>query len=206
MDEPTILSTKVLFELQHELLNRFYIIEGLPKAPLAMQTKNGQRVARELHYRILEELYEMSEVFVAWANGGSSTDIPNEVPEELCDALHFYIELCIYIGIDHVLLDHVRRHETANAKTLSATYDSVTSYEIVFHPMFKLLYAGRYLKFKPWKQTPVTSDISMYRRRVLEVGVLLFELARFLRIPDDVLHDHFLGTYRKNYARLDKGV
>lgn len=110
-----------LFSLQKGLVDEYIKIEGLPQYPININTKKSQVLIKDFIGRVIEELSEGYESMIAvneltaknkfWYN--LSLGDPNEergfkltmshlqnVSEEMMDALHFFLELMIYVDIN----------------------------------------------------------------------------------------------------------
>lgn len=96
----------LIFARQRELLERFHQIEeqnGLlpdPKIPVDITTHQGQAVLRSRAWNMTEELAEaMNELKNRpWKQKTYPVDL-EAFYEELVDALHFFVELCILSGL-----------------------------------------------------------------------------------------------------------
>jgi len=96
----------LIFARQRELLERFHQIEaqhGLlpdPKVPVDIATHQGQAVLRGRAWNVTEELAEaMNELKNRpWKQRTYPVDL-DAFYEELVDALHFFVELCILAGL-----------------------------------------------------------------------------------------------------------
>ena len=98
---------KNIFLRQRELLDKYHEIEkqnGLllyEGVPADLHNRKGQVHIRELIRRVVEELFEASHTLKnsPWKQSHVLTD-EDHFYEELSDAFHFFIELCITVGID----------------------------------------------------------------------------------------------------------
>ncbi len=96
-----------IFERQRELMARYHEIErdnGLllyEGIPVDLHDRMGQVRIRELIRRSVEELFEASHALKnsPWKQSHVLTDERHFV-EELADAFHFFIELCLAVGLD----------------------------------------------------------------------------------------------------------
>ena len=96
-----------IFSRQLDLMEKYHNIEkhnGLLQyeaVPIDLHDRMGQARIRELIRRIVEELFEASHVLKnsPWKQSHVLTD-ENHFYEELSDAFHFFIELCIAVGLD----------------------------------------------------------------------------------------------------------
>lgn len=96
-----------IFHRQLELEQKYREIEqgnGLSLTetfPVDLHDRRGQAHVRETIRRIVEELFECSHTLKnsPWKQSHVLTD-ENHFYEELSDAFHFFIELCIDVGLD----------------------------------------------------------------------------------------------------------
>lgn len=110
------------FSLQKGLLDDYIKIEGLPQYPININTKKSQVLIKDFIGRVIEELAEGYESILSvreltfthkyWYNLGTAIESSEErrgfelaishlqnVSEEMVDALHFFLELLIYVNI-----------------------------------------------------------------------------------------------------------
>src|SRR5690606_9858686 len=98
---------EAIFQKQRELLDKFHEIEashGLlpdPDIPVNLETHQGQAVIKSRAWNVTEELAEaMNELKNRpWKQKTYPVDLAKYY-EEIVDALHFFIELCILSGLD----------------------------------------------------------------------------------------------------------
>ena len=103
-----------IFLRQRELMEKYHRIEkgnGLllyEGVPIDLHDRMGQARIRELIRRTVEELFEASHTLKnsPWKGSHVLTD-EDHFYEELADALHFFIELCIAVGLDAETLHKV---------------------------------------------------------------------------------------------------
>lgn len=111
-----------LFSLQKGLLDDYIKIEGLPQYPININTKKSQVLIKDFIGRVIEELAEGYESILSvkeltfthkyWYNLGTAIESSEErkgfelaishlqnISEEMVDALHFFLELLIYVNI-----------------------------------------------------------------------------------------------------------
>ncbi len=81
-----------------EKRNNLLLYEGVP---IDLHDRMGQARIRELIRRTVEELFEASHCLKnsAWKNSHVLTD-EDHFYEEIADAFHFFIELCIATGLN----------------------------------------------------------------------------------------------------------
>ena len=98
---------KAIFKRQRELMKKYHEIEakvGLlqtPEIPVDMDSHLGQARLKDFAWRITEELGEAMNCLKnkPWKVTQMETD-KNHYYEEIADAFHFFIELCILSGLD----------------------------------------------------------------------------------------------------------
>ena len=85
-----------IFNMQKFLMKKYGF-----KGPINIDTKKGQNKIREVMFFMVHEVFEASEwmKMKPWRKTIVKTDIKAFL-EEIVDVLHFYVELCIYLGID----------------------------------------------------------------------------------------------------------
>lgn len=97
-----------LFGLQKTLLSHYIGIEGLPQYPIDIHTKQGQSIIKDFSGRIIEELGEGWESYThmldLFTHGINDPIVMKQhlqnFNEEIADAIHFWLELLIYSGIE----------------------------------------------------------------------------------------------------------
>lgn len=97
---------EAIFQRQRELLEKFHEIEesnGLlpdPNIPVNLGTHQGQAVIKSRAWNVTEELAEaMNELKNRpWKQKTYPVDL-DKYYEEIVDALHFFVELCILSGL-----------------------------------------------------------------------------------------------------------
>ena len=104
-----------IYELQKQLIDGYVKIEGLPQYPINVNTKSSQVLIKDFVGRVIEELAEGYESMllidkIVVENVYFSYDYDDEdltqvinhlqnVSEEFADAMHFMVELLIYVNI-----------------------------------------------------------------------------------------------------------
>lgn len=95
-----------IFEHQRELMVKYHEIEarnGLlqtEKVPVDIHSAKGQARLKDFAWRITEELGEAMNTLKnkPWKQTQMETDVEH-YEEEIADAFHFFVELCILSGI-----------------------------------------------------------------------------------------------------------
>jgi hypothetical protein len=104
-----------IYDLQKELINHYIEIEHLPNYPINVNPKSSQVMIKDFTARVIEELAEGYESMVlidelskknyVWFHNYSTDDLSQainhlqNISEEMADAMHFMIELMIYVNI-----------------------------------------------------------------------------------------------------------
>ena len=96
-----------VFNRQKELMEKYHDIEkknGLlqtDKVPVDINSHMGQQRLKDFAWRVTEELGEAMNCLKnkSWKQTHFQTDVDHYY-EELSDAFHFFIELCILSGLD----------------------------------------------------------------------------------------------------------
>ena len=96
-----------IFGRQRELMHKYHNIEkknGLlqtESVPVDINSKEGQQRLKDFAWRITEELGEAMNCLKnkPWKQTHFQTDLDHYY-EEISDAFHFFIELCILSGLD----------------------------------------------------------------------------------------------------------
>jgi NTP pyrophosphatase (non-canonical NTP hydrolase) len=94
---------KDAFRRQTELMQALKAGDKLPEWPIDLTSKYGQRLIKELIWAMVEEMAEAS--FILKNRSHRFTDHTDvdfaHFKEELADAFSYFIEICVYAGIDH---------------------------------------------------------------------------------------------------------
>ena len=107
-----------LWALQSKLLDNYIKIESLPSYPINPHLKINQILLKDFIARITEEIGEGHESLrngvTVFTNSRTGESVPHDLTynyfnlyEELSDALHFFMELFIYLGLTEDFLKTV---------------------------------------------------------------------------------------------------
>ena len=134
---------KELAEKYHpiEKANGFIIGESLR---VNLHDKFGQHRIKDFAWRITEELMEAYEAYLL--------DNDEHTKEELADALHFMVELCLMCGISHNELGFELKPDGGETQID----------ECILSTVLQLGLACNCLKNKPWKQTQMLTDVEKF--------------------------------------------
>jgi hypothetical protein len=116
---PTTLSE--LFVLQKVLLESYIKIEGMPRYPIDINTKESQKLLKDFSGRIIEEFGEGFESYLTMMDmfhrgDDESLMVPflQNFNEEIADAIHFWLELMVYSGYEVTKMNQWLTHYTGN--------------------------------------------------------------------------------------------
>ena len=134
-----------IYELQKELIDHYVKIEGLPPYPIDVNTKKSQVIIKDFVGRVIEELAEgyesmlliaqLSDKNMSWMYKYSSIEFDQcinhlqNVSEEMADAMHFMVELLIFVNIQpEDILGYIKK-ETGDR--FEALFQNVGNYQNV---------------------------------------------------------------------------
>lgn len=91
-----------MFRRQKVLMDELILNDKLPEAPVDITSKHGQRQIKELVFAMIEELTEGTYILKNRVHRFTDhTDVDfAHFKEELGDALAYFIEICIFAGIN----------------------------------------------------------------------------------------------------------
>ena len=182
-----------IFKKQYELAEKYHPIEKSngfmvgESIQVGIHDKFGQHRIKDFCWRVTEELMESLEA--------ARADDAEHCHEELADALHFMVELCLISGVDHKELEFVIEEDYA-------TYGNLQ------HCMTDTIYhmglACNCLKNKPWKQTQMLTDEPKFRFHLKESFRRLMRCFSCAGIPDEeVVYDLYFRKNKVNQFRQD---
>lgn len=91
-----------LFRDQQEFMDVLKEHRGLPAYPVDLTSKAGQQACREAALGGIEEWFEALKHLKNWKQH-RATEVKeldrSEFVEEMCDALHYFIEVCVFAGV-----------------------------------------------------------------------------------------------------------
>jgi len=91
-----------MFDQQKEFMLLLKKHRNFPSWPIDITTKKGQQFCREIVFNSVEEYFEALQHLKNWKSH-RVTEIKNiqrdKFIEELCDMLHYFIELSIVVGV-----------------------------------------------------------------------------------------------------------
>lgn len=175
-----------IFEHQRSLMETLKPVEislgyPVPPVPLDLNDRAHQQHFRLMAWFLVEELVE--------AKIGSSDDFP----EEMADALHFAVELCILADI---------KPSTVESRLAAAMFEF---YPTVHTFMDVITYLGRavnLLKAKPWKKNPQLPGIITVQYHLGFALVTLLQM--FYQAGIDPETEYF-KKHKINEVRVQEG-
>lgn len=131
-----------IYDLQKELVDHYVGIEGLPPYPIDVNVKKNQLLIKDFIGRVIEELAEgyesmllvqdLTEKNKLWFGDYNDHDYEQclnhlqNVSEEMADAMHFMVELLIYVNIQPSdILSYVTRLFGHKWKNLRGNKDDI---------------------------------------------------------------------------------
>ena len=162
---------EAIFIKQRVLMVKYHPIEeknGLlhtPDIPVNLHDKFGQAQLKDLAWRFTEEIGEATCALV---------DSPGDLDhfkEELIDALHFLVELCILSGISWKDVGN-------ELETIPRIHINGHGGNPIYYPIEELSRAMNCLKNKPWKQTHILTDEKKYKTHVIRTFHIFVNILR----------------------------
>lgn len=206
MKAPEVQGDKLeaIFARQKELMDKYHVIEHnngfkVFSAPVNINDAHAQAKIKDFFWRATEEITEATEALKE--EGGYEHYV-----EELLDALHFYVEVCILVGITPKRISTPKREgldrlddicsrflQQRNDKLLLAlgAYDFIES----------IGKAANCLKNKPWKQTQMLTDEPKFKDLMVEAFYDLVELLVMSGLSAQDIHDIYFKKSEVNKFR-----
>jgi len=190
---------EAIFSKQRELMTFYHPIEernGLLRTnmiPVNPHCKYGQAQLKDFAWRFTEEIGEATEALEI------HPDNRNHFYEEMIDALHFLVELCILSGVI--------------PETIGSDLDGIGHVPIyleevgsqVYVPIEELAKAMNCLKNKPWKQTHILTDGMKYRGHIIRTFKLFISvLFLFDLTPRDIYDIYFKKNEVNKFRQRSK--
>lgn len=210
-----------IFEHQKILLNRYHEIEkkhGLlldDQIPVKINSHLGQARLKDLAWRVVEEITEATELLERDAKTNdvlNCTDILH-FREELIDALHFYVELCIAsdIAIKDLELTGIKDEDKLDIifKAIEHTnrgygidsFQKVAS--VAYWVVEEIGKAMTCLKNKPWKKTQMVTDENKYRNFIANGFKYLIGLISVAGLSSEDTYIYYIKKNKVNIFRQD---
>ena len=93
---------RVMFEEQDRFMKLLQRERNFVNYPVELSTKSGQKIVKDISHECLHELFEAIHLLTDSKDHRKTltgTFDREKFLEELSDALHYYIEICILCGI-----------------------------------------------------------------------------------------------------------
>tara|TARA_Y100000816_G_C26094848_1_gene579155 strand:+ start:1529 stop:2158 length:630 start_codon:yes stop_codon:yes gene_type:complete len=181
-----------IFKMQHHLMHKeggYDQIESMiglkqtEDVPVDIQSKQGQARLKDFSWRTTEELTEAMESYRNEKKDGREHTL-----EEVVDALHFFVELCILSG-----------WETFPDECIDVTPTEDVYKYVFLAPVYPLGIACNLLKNKAWKKTQMETDVNRYHE---QLRIATRELLGVFGYFDQSLRDIYNIYYKKNKVNL----
>ena len=174
---------KELFDFQASLMEKLAPVERElgytpPPIPLDFNQRAHQDWFRLMSWYFTEELVEVI------------TAKPEDRGEELADALHFSIELCILAGVDH---ERVQSHSQQDL------FEDCPISVSLMSPLITLGRAVNLLKAKHWKRNPQPLDLPDFQSLV---SLHLYQLLNYIRTQGFDPKVIYMAKHQKNEERI----
>ena len=172
-----------IFTKQKQLHESFGVIEtdnGLGRGLTDsnnIDDKRFQYYIKDLMWRVVEELMEAKEA-------ENNNEMLHQ-KEEIIDALHFLVELCIVLDFPPDIMNHSHESPGLIWGTSHATYGCI----------YHLGLAGNCLKNKPWKQDFKTTDVEAFTRHI---KLACKEFAKLLQVSGFSTDETYIYYFKKH--------
>lgn len=177
-----------IFMRQHELAEKYIPIEdknGLrwtTDYPVEVDSGKGQAQLKDMAWRTVEEAAESFESI------DITKDSIDHHKEELADGLHFITELLLLVGLSY---KDIELAINSDIKNLKESANLFTKSELFVQMVVQLGIAMNNLKMKPWKQTPMQTDIKKLHEDLIKAYVAYIKLMLKAMEPLEILKFYF---------------
>jgi hypothetical protein len=173
-----------MVERQSELEEVYWKIENRPAKFITPLDRNGQVLIKDFLWRITEEIGETLEA-------DTKGEPEDKVWEELADALHFVIGLCVITSRTGIFVKAFSQGDYH--------YPRVGCIANYVESAGKL---GNTLKMKPWKQTDVITDVDNFDRLLEYMIVNFLGICWSFQMNPDTLYDYYWRKSEVNKFRI----
>lgn len=220
-----------LFKAQEELYKKYIPLEkkNIPGihdiCPVDIESPSGQYRIKDYLWRITEEIGESFDAYTHLAFDGDSISKEKRiihVKEELGDALHFYLELFIHLGmtakeVGEMVLSHLKPilHKEKDElyviiKIIETTEKRFSSFEKFVEDLLQgylncfwsLTMIGNCLKQKPWKMTHQETDIKMVKNNLAISFLHFLRLCILFKMDDEEIFKFYFWKNLVNQFRI----
>ena len=186
---------EAIFWKQHELANKYIEIEekngvgyGLvSKGYIDINDVKSQSLIKDFAWRVTEELTEAIEAY--------DNKQEEHMLEEIADAFHFMVELCIITNITPKLV--------ATIDPLGPQPLSPKPKRRAYSVIHELGLAMNCLKQKPWKQTHVLTDSKKFTVHLITAFLKMCELWLSLGGTAETLYVYYFKKNKVNQFRIE---
>ena len=186
----------VMYEKQKGVALKYEDIEGLPRFPLRPEPKESQVVFKKFLYRVSEELAESYETEVDPSTkvyDDENPEVELHAIEELADALHFFLEMLIYMGIGPEALKEWHKEYQYNEVPVDKAY---------LMAFFRIGMVGNQLHNKPWKTSSVPVDTKVLRQKVKDLFYAILDVFRSRGASDEDIFNFYTRKNKVNQFRI----
>lgn len=193
---------KEMFTKQKELAMKYVEIEGMgnlfEKTNTNVDTLEGQIWLKDFLYRTIEEVGESFEVILLNQHWNNIPDIDKiHYAEELIDALHFFLELCLIAGYNFDNFKQISEYGIVRNTELNMRAFKVRHWNIVQN----LTLAGNKLRNKKWKQTQVLTDRKIFFHYLEQAFDELIRALRTVGLTDEDIYNLYFKKNQVNKFR-----
>jgi hypothetical protein len=216
---------EAIFKRQLELTVRYKEMEKMPDFPMNPHVFESQLWFKEFAWRFTEEIGEAMACLVE-PEGNDGEINWEHYQEELSDALHFFIELCIIIGtnpnqlifgdkdsaeitLELMNTDLLGAGFILASKALEEIFEKqdddgntwVNYFSLSGFVSTRLSQAMNCLKNKRWKQSQMMTDIPKFITYIRETFLAFLILCMWSEIDSDILTDLYFRKSEVNKFR-----
>jgi len=195
---------EAMFNKQYELAMKYVDIEKMgdlfEKTKTNLDTLEGQIWLKDFIYRTIEEVGESFEIIYINKDWSKVSDIDKlHYSEELIDALHFYMELCLIAGYNSSDFKQLNEYGqiTGIETSLEYIYFKIRHWNIVQY----LTLAGNKLRNKKWKQTQVLTDRNIFFEYLEKALDELIRALRSVGLTDEDIYNMYFKKNQVNKFR-----
>lgn len=185
-----------IFRMQRELMHHFMDIErrnGLlqtDQVPVNVESFAGQARLRDFAWRITEELAEAAD-----------TQVVARTQEELIDALHFLVELCILSGLS---AGHFPPGDDEDRLGSLVRRDANRSGLI--QVIASLGMTVNLLRNRPWKQQARLTEVAHYQQALGRTVSIFLSMCANCDLTAEAIFDEYQRKHAINWQRISEGL
>jgi len=207
-----------IFQRQGELVEKYQSIEKMPPWPMNIDLAESQKWFKDFAWRMTEEIGEAITAISEEVQDVGPEKAVAHFEEEMADALHFFVELCIIIGIEPKELVEPAPVMVEGGDLLSYAYTCALAlqeeirrdnnghdfnlYEAPWITTMHLAKAMNCLKNKPWKQTQMITDAEKFKHEIRLTFVCFLYTCIIGGMDDEILVDRYFRKSVVNNFRI----